>query len=281
MTYKVSSGTLNLCSLTMSKVVERLVCRKLVAYLNKHGFLSTLQSAYRRFHSTENSVLKLVCDALLAADRGEVTLLGFLDLSAAFDTVEHKILLDRLRQTFGLRGQVLDWILRPWNAVFYSVAADVISIAQRCGFQVYSYTDDTELYFHSKAESCERRLPHFTECIAAIEIRMTANRLKMNIDKIDFIWLGFKHQLAKIKFQSITLEAVHVPVSSVVTCLGVQFDSQLTFIPHVQCLARHCFYRLRQLLSVRRTLTTDSAKALVHALIASRFDYTSIKCCIR
>jgi len=70
------------------------------------------------------------------------------------------------------------------------------------------------------------------------------------------------------------LEAVHVPVSSVVICPGVQFDSQLTFIPHVQCPARRCFYHLRQRRSVRRSLTTDSAKALgVHALIASRLDY--------
>ena len=64
------------------KIIERLVSRRLVAYLNKHNLLPTLQSAYRRFHSTETSVLKLVCDALLAADRGEVTLSGFLDLSA-------------------------------------------------------------------------------------------------------------------------------------------------------------------------------------------------------
>jgi len=92
----------------MSKVVERLVCRKLVVYLNKHGFLPTLQSAYRRFHSTETSVLKLVCDALLAADRVEVSLLGFFDLSDAFDAVHQEILLDHLREMFGLRGQVLD-----------------------------------------------------------------------------------------------------------------------------------------------------------------------------
>jgi len=62
-------------------------------------------------------------------------------------------------------------------------------------------------------------------------------------------------------------------VSSVVACLGVQFDSHLTFTPTFRGLARRCFYHLRQLRSVRRSLTTDSAKTLVHALIASRLDY--------
>jgi len=102
---------------------------------------------------------------------------------------------------------------------------------------------------------------------------MTANRLKMNADKTDFIWLGSKHQLAKIQSQSIALEAVHVPVSSVVTCLRVQCDSHLKFTPHVQGLAHRCFYHFRKLRSVKRSLTTDSAKTLVHALIASRLDY--------
>ena len=110
-------------------------------------------------------------------------------------------------------------------------------------------------YWNDKTESCERRLPRFTECIAEIESWMTANRLKMNTDKTDFIWLGSKHQLAKIQSQSIWLEAVHAPVSSVVTCLGVQFDSHRTFTPHVQGLARRCFYHLRQLRSVRQSLS--------------------------
>jgi len=165
-----------------------------------------------------------------------------------------------------LQGSVLGPLL------FILCAADVIAIAQRHGFQVHSYADDTQFYFHDKAESCERRLPRFTECIAAIESWMTANRLKMNTDKTDFIWLGSKHPVDKIHSQTIALEAVHVPVSSVVTCLGFQFDSHLTFIPNVHDLARR-FYHLWQLLSVRLSLTTDSAKTLVHALIASRLDY--------
>jgi len=76
----------------MSKVVERLVCSQLVAYLEEHNLLPRLQSAYRKFHS----IVKLACDALLEADLGNVSLLGLLDLSAAFDTVDHSILISRL-----------------------------------------------------------------------------------------------------------------------------------------------------------------------------------------
>ena len=61
--------------------------------------MSELQSAYRCGHSTETAILKVVTDFLLAADRSEVTLLSLLDLSAAFDTVDHDILIDRLYTT--------------------------------------------------------------------------------------------------------------------------------------------------------------------------------------
>jgi len=91
----------------MSKVVERLVCRQLVAYLEQNGLLPELQSAYRHGHSTETAVLKMVTDFLSAADRGEVTLLSLLDLLAAFDTVDHNILINRLYHSFGLRDNAL------------------------------------------------------------------------------------------------------------------------------------------------------------------------------
>ena len=53
-----------------------------------------MQSVYRRVHSTETAVLKIISDALMAANQGDVTLLGMLDLSATFDTVDHSILID-------------------------------------------------------------------------------------------------------------------------------------------------------------------------------------------
>jgi len=93
----------------MSKMVERLVCRQLVAFLQEHSLLPSHQSAYQQQHSTETAVLKIVSDLLFACDCGQVTLFALLDLSAAFDTVDH-ILLDHLQSAFGIRGSVIDWI---------------------------------------------------------------------------------------------------------------------------------------------------------------------------
>lgn len=74
-----------------------------------------------------------------------------------------------------------------------------------------------DVFLFHNVESYERRLTQFTECIAAIESFMTANRL--NTETTDLIWLGSKHQLTEIQSHHIVLEAVRVPVSLVVTCL--------------------------------------------------------------
>jgi len=93
----------------LSKVIEKLVCRQLISFFERLKLLSCLQCAYRKQHSTATAVLKVITDVLQAADRGEVTLLCMLDLSAAFDTVDHEILLDRLRRSYGVDGTALSW----------------------------------------------------------------------------------------------------------------------------------------------------------------------------
>ena len=81
------------------------------------------QSAYRKFHSTETVLLKVVTDLIEAIDAGDHALLGLLDLSAAFDTVDHDVLVKRLTRTYGLRSTALDWLrsylLDRRQSVFY------------------------------------------------------------------------------------------------------------------------------------------------------------------
>ena len=93
----------------VSKLLEQAVHSQLLMYLNENEFLPSVQSAYRQFFSTETAVLKVVSDVLTAMDRGQITLLGMFDLSAAFDTVDPAILLKRLDVGFGIRGNALNW----------------------------------------------------------------------------------------------------------------------------------------------------------------------------
>ena len=80
----------------LSKILERSAYTQLHGYLNDSGLLPEKQSAYRRHHSTKTAVIDVLSDVYEAADSGQVTLLGMLDQSSAFDVVDHQILFDRL-----------------------------------------------------------------------------------------------------------------------------------------------------------------------------------------
>ena len=88
----------------ISKVLEKVVDKSLEHYLSENkGF----QSAYRKFHSTESALLKVQNDILQSLENNCVTVLVLLDLSAAFDTIDHHILLHRLENLFGITGKPL------------------------------------------------------------------------------------------------------------------------------------------------------------------------------
>jgi len=95
----------------VSKLLERIVARQLMAYLSTANRLPTLQSGFRPGHSTETAILQVMSELLQAVDRGEVGALILLDLTAAFNTVDHDILLQGLQQTFGIDGNVHRWFL--------------------------------------------------------------------------------------------------------------------------------------------------------------------------
>ena len=92
----------NLCFL--SKLVEKAAAEQLMHYIQEHGHNEMQQSAYKMYHSTEKALIKVKNDILLAIDKQCVSLLVILDLSAAFDTVDIDILLQRLHLRFGVKG---------------------------------------------------------------------------------------------------------------------------------------------------------------------------------
>jgi len=93
-----------------SKLLERVVQTRLQAFLDTNGLMPEMQSAYRRHHNTETAVMKVYNDLLSAADNGQLSALCLLDLTAAFDTVDHELLLLRLEHQFGLRDSTLQWV---------------------------------------------------------------------------------------------------------------------------------------------------------------------------
>jgi len=88
---------------------------------------------------------------------------------------------------------------------------------------------------------------------------MCANWLKLNQDKTQFIWLSAPYQLSKLRLLTITLGGINIKIFTEAMCLGVLFDSALTFTPHVRRLSSKSFYHLRQMNTVRKSLMEDAA----------------------
>ena len=93
----------------LSKILEKVVLSQLSAYLSSNNLFCSSQSAYRAGQSTEAALLKVINDILRALDHGNISVLTLLDLSAAFDTTDHNILLDRLEDLYGISGTALSW----------------------------------------------------------------------------------------------------------------------------------------------------------------------------
>ena len=74
-----------------------------------NGTTPTHQSTYKQFHSCETAMLEIVNDALWAMEHKNITILVIMDLSEAFDTVDHNVLLEVLHKCFGIEGMALEW----------------------------------------------------------------------------------------------------------------------------------------------------------------------------
>ena len=136
------------------------------------------------------------------------------------------------------------------------------------------FADDTQLYVHRGHDNTALTIIRLDHCIMDTDHWMSANWLKLNIDKTELIWTGTKYSVTarNASFLSLRLGADVILPSQHVHLLGVVISADLGLKKHVSNVSATCFRHLCQLRHIRRSLSTESATTLVHALLMPWID---------
>ena len=288
----------------ISKIIERLFLSRFYPHVTSSPYFNHLQSAYRPHHSTETALLQTFDDIFCSADRSQPTLLVSLDLSAAFDTIDHSTLLSRLSTSFGVSGAVLAWLTSyltnrtqtvrigsvtsepticlsgvPQGSVlgpilFSLYISPIGRIASGFGISHQQYADDAQLYISFKSTTAATSISHLESCLSTLHSWLCFNGLSLNPDKSEAILFGTHQRLRSFPATpSIHISNTEVKLSDQIKSLGVVMDSNLTFNAHITALCKARHFHLRSLRHIRRSLTDDMAILIAVALVQSRLDY--------
>ena len=237
-------------------------------------------------------MLKIISDLLNATDQGKVSILTLLDLSAAFDTIDHEIMLNRLSTTFGIQGTVLNWfrsylvgrsfsvlindlkssnnvldfgvpqgsVLGPVLYIMYTYPIGQI-IRKYEDLSFHMYADDTQLYGSVFLENMPGLLDSMQSCVSELNIWMRSNKLKMNNDKTEVLPISTIHKLPSFDNNTLHVDGEIVPFSKKVKNLGVYIDSSLSMNAQVNNICKTAYFQIRkigQLRSPRRNVVLQT-----------------------
>ena len=151
--------------------------------------------------------------------------------------------------------------------------SEIFALVEEFGFRVHGYADNLQIYDHVDQRQSSDVIVRFSQCFDAIKDWMARNRLRLNPSKTEIIWLGSARRVRGLPIDPVLISGSWITPSKQVRDLGVIIDSELTMIPHVNKLVSSCYFHIRQLRAIRRSLTVDAAHALARSLIHSRLDY--------
>ena len=248
------------------------------------------------------ALLSLKNNIYLSLSRAEATALVLLDLSAAFNTIDHSTLLGCLLDWFGVGGSALKWfssylaeryqsvkigstlqkllfgvpqgsVLGPLLFSLYTSPLSTL-IGKHKGVNFYFYANDTQLYVNLSHRNASAAFDKLNRCLQDVKEWMSASKLKLNPDKNEFILFGSKKQRERLNacFPIDILGNPLHPTKSVRN-LGVWFDSDFSFSKHIQNVCKGCFSQLRDFRNIRQFLTQDAAVSVANAFVSSRLDY--------
>jgi hypothetical protein len=286
-----------------SKCLETVVSEQLNKHVMAHGLHNHLQSAYKALHSTETALLHVSSEIYRHLDDGSSVFLVLLDLSAAFDTIDHRILLNRLKSDYNITGTALSWFqsylsnrtfkvkldsnLSTAHALKYGVpqgsvlgpilfslyTAPLLRIFQHHGVSVHFYADDTQFWvpFNTKDPNGENKARFIISAVFTdIVAWMNDNHLKLNQDKT--VFLPISRQKSHDQFAPIRLGNHSIPSVHHATNLGVIMSSNFSVDLQISKVVQAAFYHLRRLRYIRDRVPSSFFKILMHSFVTNRLD---------
>ena len=295
----------------LSKLLEKAILTQLNRYLDENSLHCPVQSGYRPKHSCETLLVRMTDDILRDMEAGNVVALVLLDLSAAFDTIDHNILIQKLANDFGIRGNALKWFVdylqnrsfcvkvNQGFSVFLSLLFGVPQgsllgpilfilyikylqkIAAKFGLNIQLYADDSQLYisFHPmKPEETEELKKKIQECLAEIQNWMVENFMKLNESKTELLLIAKPLVLRNLNVD-MTFEFGEVDVKPT-DCkgdswksLGVKLDPSLNMERQLNSVKQKCMWTLSNLQKIGRYFDRETKLILVKQLVISKLDY--------
>ena len=217
----------------VSKLLERVASTQFMSYLTEHELIAKFQSAYRRFRSSETAMVRVLNDILLTIDCRQEAVLVLLDMSSAFDTTDHSLLLKRLRDRYGVGRTALSWfesyltdrtqsvtvgnvtsapqrliygvpqgsVLGPLLfALYFAPLEDIIKAN---GLDVMAYADDVQLYISiSHIDGQSLSSSKIEACVKDILIWCTKNMLSCNPSKTKILQLLSRFSRIRLQLRS-------------------------------------------------------------------------------
>ena len=278
------------------KILEKLMYRRLLNFLEKNKSLYEYQFGFRKNYSTSQAVMEVLDNIYQYCDNHEITMGIYLDLQKAFDTVNHTILLQKLA-IYGIRGTVLQWFdSYLTNRKQYTVLGDNKSELDTvsCGvpqgsvlgpllFLIYVndiqyaistakiklFADDTNLFLHNCNPA--QLFAEANICMAQLLEWFTVNRLSLNLDKTCYSIFGPRQKDAN----GLNLYINGKAIQNVKCCkyLGILIDSDLKWQDHINYVYNKLIKFTSIFYKIRNKLPQEVLKMIYFAFIHSHLLY--------
>lgn len=287
----------------VSKLVEKVVAGQLTSYLEANDLFDPNQSAYRAGHSTETALLHVFDDITRQIGERKAVLFVMVDLSAAFDTVDHCTLMETLHR-LGISGTAAGWLKsylqhRQQCVVVNDAKSDFVELD--CGvpqgsvlgpllFSIYTsslgrflnhygvhyhfYADDTQIWLPFDPDEMDDAIARMKKCLQGLQGWMQHFKLKMNCEKTEFMILASQHLRSRIDAtRNIEIAPETVSPSNRARNLGVVMSPTLSLDAHVSALCKSAYAQISAINKIKRFMDARTLETIMHAFVSNKLDY--------